>query len=255
MRSIYNPQVYPKLAPVITSRTWAALCNDRDPSIVYHHFLLNPQSIEWSRQANYDEAAIPLTEVPAQQYKNTTGKRLNIPDLLIEAGGANKSIESQLTSLEALLLQNKDTRQPKPLCFAWGSRFIKPLILTSVRVTERNWAGGVCTGATVAIELLEIPIDTSTPTNAQATTFKAGNTARQKAEAQAAAQAWVRKNPAKLPAKAKGKVQAKKVAYSVTDDGLVSMVDADDSTNLLGNIGRWTGRELDTSVQTWVNAA
>jgi hypothetical protein len=250
MRSIYNPEVYPKLAPVIPSRTWAALCNDRDPSIVYHYFLMNPQTIEWNREANYDEAAIPLTEVPAQQYKNTTGKRVSIPDLFLDGGG-NKSIESQLTSLEALLLQNKDTRQPKPLCFAWGSRFIKPLVLTSLRVTERVWAGGVCTSATVAIDLLEIPPDRSAPANAKDTKFKAGNSARQKAEAQAAAKAWVKNNPTKLPAKAKGKAQAQKVAYTVNDDGLVSMVDADDNTKLLGNLGKWTGRELDTSTQKW----
>lgn len=251
MRSIYNPQVYPKLAPVQPSRTWAALCNDLDPSIVYHHFLLNPQSIEWSRQANYDQADIPLTEVPAQQYKNTSGKRVTIPDLLIDAGAANKSIQSQLESLEDLLLQSEDTRQPQPLCFAWGSRFIKPLVLTSVRVTERNWAGGVCTGATVAIEFLEIPPDKSALTDAAQAKFKAGLTERQKAEAAIVAKTWVKTNPAKLPAKVRQKARSDKLDIKVNDDGLVGVFDTV-STDFLGNLGKWTGQDFKTDIQKWV---
>lgn len=250
MRSIYNPQAYEKLPPATPARVWAALTDEKDPSKVLHHFLINPESIEWNRQANYDEAQIPLTDVAAQLYRNSTGRRLSLPEVKLEATAEGKSVQPQLDSLEKLLLPT-DKLQPQVLCFAWGSRFIKPLILVNIRVRETMWGGGVPTSATVTLDFVEIPADKSQLSQAAQAKFKQGLTDRQKAEAKAAGAAEIKAKKSKLPATPKSKATAQKLALAVADDGMVTATD--EKGELLGNVGRWNGKTLDTSLQVWVS--
>lgn len=250
MREIYNPQIYPELSPAKPARVWAAIVDDLDPAITYHHFLLNPQSIEWSKSAEYDEAKIPLTDVQPQLYKLTTGRKITLPDVLIDASWEGKAIESQLLSLEKLLQPLPKLRRPTAIALAWGATAIKPLVMTNLRVVEKAWAGGVCISATVSIELLQIPPNKNAPEAATEANFKAGLTARQKAEAQAVANTWVKTNKAKTPSKVQQKQRSGKLALSVANDGIVAATD--DSGAFLGNVGRWDGKTLDTSIQQWV---
>jgi hypothetical protein len=201
-RSIYNPQVLPQLQAVApAARTWALLANAENVADVYHQFLLNPESLSWDRKATYSEGAIPGTSVQPYQYSHTSGKRYKV-QVLLEAHWLGKSVQRSIDSLDALIVADPKAPVPTPkiLVFAWGSRFIKPIVLTSMEVTEQGFLnGGEVSSATINLEFVEVPPSDADPTD-RARLLEADRakilklTERQRVEGLAAADKYVKTN-------------------------------------------------------------
>lgn len=255
-RSIYNPQVLPQLQAVApAARTWALLANAENVADIYHQFLLNPESLSWDRKATYAEGAIPGTSVQPYQYSHTSGKRYTV-QVLVEAHWLGKSVQRSIDSLDALIVADPKAPVPTPkiLVFAWGSRTIKPIVLTSMKVVEQAFLnGGEVSSATIDLEFVEIPPSDADPTD-RARLLEAERakilklTERQKADATGAADEWIRANLAKLPKSLQEVVKAGDYELTADDSGIVTMAKKADKT-ALGTVGIYKNKKFEPTGQ------
>jgi hypothetical protein len=255
-RSIYNPQVLPQLQAVApAARTWAILANAENVADIYHQFLLNPESMSWDRKATYSEGAIPGTSVQPYQYSHTSGKRYKV-QVLLEAHWLGRSVQRSIDSLEALIVGDPKAPVPTPkiLVFAWGSRTIKPIVLTSIEVTEQAFLnGGEVSSATVSLEFVEIPPSDADPTD-RARLLEAERakilklTERQKDDATGAADEWLRANLASLPKPLQEVIKAGDYTLTADDAGVITMTKKADKT-ALGTVGIYKSKKFETTGQ------
>jgi hypothetical protein len=255
-RSIYNPQVLPQLQAVApAARTWALLANAENLADIYHQFLLNPESMSWDRKATYNEGAIPGTSVQPYQYSHTSGKRYKV-QVLLEAHWLGKSVQSSIDSLDALIVGDPKAPVPTPkiLAFAWGSRTIRPIVLTSIDVVEQAFLnGGEVSSATINLEFVEIPPSDADPTD-RARLLEAERakiiklTERQKADATGAADEWLRANLASLPKPLQETIKAGDYELTADDAGVVTMAKKADKTPL-GTVGIYKSKKFETTGQ------
>ena len=178
-------------------------------------FLTNPQQLEFSRQAKYNEAQTLSAKKTDWQYGYTGGRTLSISDIVLDVWCKGKTIMPLLDGIEALLEADvsKGKFAPTILSFVFGARRFGPCVLTSVKWTETGWLGGMPAKSLMSITLQEVP-DPKTHAyleakKREALSSKAANkqalgqprmrlTERQQQEASKQAKAYISKNANKL---------------------------------------------------------
>ena len=122
-------------------------------------FLTNPQQLEFTRQAKYNEAQTLSAKKADWQYGYTSGRTLSISDIVLDGWCKGKTIMPLLDGIEALLEADvsKGKFAPTILSFVFGSRRFGPCVLTSVKWTETGWLGGMPARSTMSISVQEVP--------------------------------------------------------------------------------------------------
>lgn len=256
--SIYNPAALPQLSPNESSgRIWAYLIieNGTGEAVGSNiiQFLINPEELKFSRSANYAKTGTAGTSVQSQQFYNTEGRTLTVPNCVFETWRQHLSVETYLAQYEALLQPTIDSERwyaPSPLTFAWGGRQFGPCILTRFDWDENSWLAGQPASGKFSLTLQEIPPTDSelaqrlTPSR-QTTenALDAPLTERQRAEGSQQAQTWLEGNLSGLDASLQERVQSNR--YLLTTDettGLTTITDEDGEA--ICTVGRWDGREF-----------
>ncbi|HEY9735493.1 MAG TPA: hypothetical protein V6D06_04395 [Trichocoleus sp.] len=217
-------------------------------------FLYNPSLLSYSREARYAEAATYGAVVPQQQYQNSTGKTLELQNIVIDGWWHGKSVMPLLEGLDALIevRQSEDQQAPPIMSLVMGDRVVlAPCILTRITVRESGWlAGGAAARATADLTLLEVPSEaidrgqgTAPPTpneNSQGLP-RLPLTERQRQDGSAAAKAHLAANLQRFSPELRTTIQQN--AYFLATDsetGNVTIYDA--SRNKIGTVGRWDGQ-------------
>jgi hypothetical protein len=249
---ILNPQVLSQLKEVPKEYSWARLTPE-DTSIQPYVFLVNPSTLEFNGGANYGENPTLGTNVQRQQYFNSTGWTLKIPELLLVSACHDRDMQPLIDGLKALTRCNPDKQQwyTPVVSFTWGKRSISNLVVTTLGVTEIGWRSGLPVRAIVnGLTLLEVPPKTATTSRSTSQSTKA-LTERQQSDGSKAGQDWLKSNLNKLTPSTAAIVRAGKYLMDTKPDGVVTMLDT--SRQVLGVVGTWDGTKLDTSKGTLSN--
>lgn len=110
-------------------------------------FLLAPSVLNQSVSANWSELVGIGSQQPHRQYISSKRGDISLPGCVIDTRSDRHDLQQYLEQFEALLFRQKDTTPPI-LALLFGSRVIQPLILTSLTVSETQWANGYVSKAT-----------------------------------------------------------------------------------------------------------
>ncbi|MCA6362922.1 MAG: hypothetical protein IM638_07775 [Bacteroidetes bacterium] len=86
--------------------------------------MINPDSIKWSRNVEYNEVQAPDTSSPSQKYKSTPCEKLSF-DLVIDCTGivdsSRTDMDTELTALEGIIYKyNGSIHRPNFVGIQWG---------------------------------------------------------------------------------------------------------------------------------------
>ena len=222
------------------------------------NFLYNPTQIRWDRRTTYAEGATYATRTPIQQYQYTSGQKLNLPGVLLDAWWFGKSVQPLIEGISALTEAKltEKTYNPPVLSLVMAQRVVlAPCVLTSLSVTEVGWlAGGQAARAQIDIELMEVP-SSAIDRGQQATTAipqegidgrpRLPLTERQRAEGSAKAKAHLQAQAGLYIPRITTLIESNQYFLSTDPEtGDSSMYDA--GRNLIGTVGRWNGQTFKT---------
>lgn len=114
---------------------------------VTYNFLLDPETLQWSHQANYAANSVLDTNKPDVRWNSSTST-LSIPRVLFVSQGMTKDITDviqQLTSWCAL---------GATLRFMFASTTLERCHITRFNPVEKQWRSGKVTQAEASLELL-----------------------------------------------------------------------------------------------------
>lgn len=222
------------------------------------NFLYNPTQLRWDKRATYAEGPTYATRTPIQQYQYTSGRKLNLPGILLDTWWLGKSVQPLLDGIAALTEAKltEKTYNPPVLSLVVAQRVVlAPCVLTSLSVTEAGWlAGGQAARAQIDIELLEVPssaIDrgqqatTATPQENTDGRPRLPLTERQRAEGSAKAKAHLQAQATLYIPRITALIQSGTYLLSTDPEtGDTSLYDA--SRNRVGTVGRWDGTTFRT---------
>lgn len=278
---INNPSVLGSLPPAAPGQVWAYLLEEPRPPVPppqtdgktipslpstppaaavdatpVFTFLANPESLEWSRQANYAKGSTALTSVQSLQYYNSEGRSLRIKDLLLETWHSRRSIRPILEQLQMLLVPDprSPVLHPKVLGFVWGTQRFTPCVLTEVSWRETAWLSGEPASARLDLTLIEIPPADFDPVSRiyreqqpeKSSSLTTPLTDRQREEARRLAIAYLRQNQQEWTPEVAALITSGR--YRLESDaatGDVFMVGADGKR--IGRILQYDGRNAATS--------
>lgn len=221
-------------------------------------FLVNPQSLKFSKSARYNEI-FPLASKQSElQYSSTEGQTLSIADLTLTTWYEGKSLKPVLEGITKLLEADINNKKYSPpvLKFQMGSRTFAPCVLTKIDWQETAWLGGEPATVKLSLELKEIAkvvsrgqIESARDTrlrNALNQREQSGRprtrlTDRQRAETSATAKKYLESNVSVWSAEVQAAVKGKK--YKVTtnaDTGEIKLIGANNKQ--LGLIGKTDGK-------------
>ncbi len=223
------------------------------------YFLMNPQSLHYSKQAEYDKIATLAAKIPDLQFKNTDSPSLEISDIVLDTFCFGKTVQPLINGIQSLLEANIDKNQYNPpiLAFRWGKTDFSPCVLTKCDWNESGWINGEVARAKLSISLLKIPRQTTRGQIAQkkqvqqqqqaTANEKNGQlrmplTERQKEEASAAAKKYLEKNISQWSAETQAIIKTK--SYKLLTDkntGVVALSDAKNKS--FGTILVWDGKQ------------
>lgn len=176
--------------------------------------------------------------------------------VLLDAHWLKRSVQRSIDSLDALIVGDPKAPVPTPkiLAFAWGSRVIKPIVLTSIAVVETAFLnGGDVARATLDLEFVEIPPSDADPTD-RARLLEAERakiiklTERQKDEATKFADDWIKANLASIPATVQESVKSGDYELTADDGGIVKMTKQSNKTPL-GIVGIYKSKKFEPTGQ------
>ena len=244
---IYNPEVLNNLTPASPNggeyiyAFIEEMNTTETPEITRYPFLLNPQSLAISVQANYQEVAVPGRNIPDQRFNYSSGRTLSIQGLVFKVPGYSKSIGELLDNGIKLCRASGDKFHTPIVKFVWGSREFAPAVVTAFNFTETGWdASGYPTEATGDMSLIEVASDedTNTVTASTTDTTKAtsdnnvGNgtgttklTERQLETGSKEAIKWLKENMGKLDTEQAELVRASRFKIRTDDNRAVFMTD------------------------------
>ena len=121
-------------------------------------FLVNPQSLSFSRSAKYVEAGTPALNSQIMQWTGSTGRTMSISNLLLDTWYEGRSVKPLITGLERLMDARLDKGKfaPPVLSFVWGRRRFSPCVLTEIKIDEAGWLDGEPALAVAEMTLLEV---------------------------------------------------------------------------------------------------
>ncbi|MBH8566711.1 hypothetical protein I8748_31945 [Nostoc sp. CENA67] len=220
-------------------------------------FLVNPQSLRFSREAKYTEISPLASQRSEIQYNATTGQTLSIPDLVLQTWYCGKSLRPLIEGINLLLEANIKNKKYSPpiLKFQWGTREFGPCVLTNIQWEESAWLGGEPASVKLGLELKEVPkaisrgeIEQQKTKNLEAaktTREKQGKprlplTDRQRADASAAAKKYLETNIKQWAADVQSAIRGNKYKLSTdANTGAVSMIGIGGKT--IGKVLVWDG--------------
>ena len=233
---------------------WSEGQLEAEQSILWE-FLYLPETISYSVRVEYAELSGLSQHVPHQQYQNTGGRTLTLANLRLDGWWRGKVVQPLTEGLLALTRVTKDEHPPILSFVLAGRTVIAPCVLTSIDITETAWAAsGEATVATATLTLVETHLDAieSAQTPAIPTLANTSDgrpiltlTERQQVEAEGEATTWLNANLTALDPVIQSVLNTQDFQFSVDSTlGDVSLLDA--SQGLLGQVGRWDGRNFKT---------
>jgi len=202
-------------------------------------FLFNPESKRYSLGAEYAQAGAVGTAIKDLNYVGSSGRSLELSDLLLDSHVAGKSLGKLLEGLQALTKPQGQGLAPPVVSFVWGSDIFGPAVITSLDWTESGWLSGEPALARLSMTLEEVPVDETTAAAPIAPTGAVSLTDRQKEEATAQASGWLADNAARLKPLVRNAIASSTVAFAPADDGGIGLLDGKGA--LLGSAGFWDG--------------
>ncbi|MCC5636325.1 hypothetical protein LC593_10735 [Nostoc sp. CHAB 5844] len=225
-------------------------------------FLVNPQSLRFSREAKYTEISPLASQRSEIQYTATTGQTLSIPDLILQTWYCGKSLRPLIEGIQRLMeadIKNKKYAPPI-LKFQMGTREFGPCVLTNIQWEESAWLGGEPASVRLGLELKEVPkaisrgeIEQQKTKNleaAKATREKQGKprlplTDRQRADAVAAAKKYLEANIKQWAADVQAAIRGNKYKLSTdANTGTVTMIGT--GGKAIGKVLVWDGFAVKT---------
>ncbi len=220
-------------------------------------FLVNPQSLRFSREAKYTEISPLASQRSEVQYSASTGQTLSIPDLILQTWYCGKSLRPLIEGINLLLeadIKNKKYAPPI-LKFQWGTREFGPCVLTNIQWEESAWLGGEPASVKLGLELKEVPKaisrgeieqqKTKVMETAKATREKQGKprlplTDRQRADASAVAKKYLETNIKQWAADVQAAIRGNKYKLSTdASSGAVAMIGV--GGKAVGTVLVWDG--------------
>lgn len=223
-------------------------------------FLVNPQSLKFSKAAKYTEIYPLAAKQSELQYQASEGFSLSINNLSMTSWYWGKSLRPLLEGLQKLIeadIKNKKFAPPI-LKFQMGSREFGPCVLTKIEWEESAWLGGEPAALTLSIELKEIAktitrgqIEKAKQTKSEQSKSqreKAGKprtklTQRQRASASGLAKKFLEANISTWDTAIQSAIKTSKYKLITSEDtGEISMIGTNGKT--LGTVGKSTGTEF-----------
>jgi hypothetical protein len=98
--------------------------------------MINPDSIKWQRNIDYNEQQPPDTSSASQKYKSTPSDKLNF-DIVIDCTGIvdskRTSMNTEISELEKIVFTyNGQIHRPNFVLVQWGKNFMFKGVLTSL---------------------------------------------------------------------------------------------------------------------------
>lgn len=237
---IINPNV--GLATLGVAPVWASL--SRLDGKGSYSFLVNPEEIAWTHQAEFSSLPVLNTGQPLTKYK-TSGTALSIPKVWFWTPGNAGDLTATLASLKAMTKPPAPGLDPPLLKLTWGHLTEPRLYLRKLEVKEKQWRSGKVSSAEGSMDLLISPVApkpqvVTTPPSTQAA--KPSNvklTDRERSDYQAKVEAKLRTD----------KNLAKKLGVNINDlqrlqvglDGSVSVSQTDGKLRNIGTISTILG--------------
>lgn len=225
-------------------------------------FLVNPQSLRFSREAKYTEISPLASQRSEIQYTATTGQTLSIPDLILQTWYCGKSLRPLIEGINLLIEADikKKKYAPPILKFQWGTREFGPCVLTNIQWEESAWLGGEPASVRLGLELKEAPKaisrgeieqqKTKALETAKTTREKQGKprlplTDRQRSDASTAAKKYLETNIKQWAADVQATIRSNKYKLSTdASSGAVTMIGI--GGKAIGKVLVWDGFQANT---------
>lgn len=133
--------------------------NTTPQGAILWNFLYNPQALAYSREANYSESNPLGSAVAYQHYINTSGRTLQLSNILLNSWYEGKSVQPLIDGIQALMQAQIGAgafTPPPVLSFVWGSKTFGPCVIKSVQWQETGWLSGAPAYGAMNITLLEV---------------------------------------------------------------------------------------------------
>lgn len=150
--SIINPGV--KLSSLAVSQVWAKLA--RVDGKGHYDFLVNPEEIVWTHQADFSSLPVLYTAQPLVSYKSSVSS-LSLPKVLFWTPAHSGDLTAILASLRAMTKPPSPGQQLPILKLTWGNLAESRLYLKSFSYREKQWRSGKVTQAEGNMEFLLAP--------------------------------------------------------------------------------------------------
>lgn len=150
--SIINPGV--RLNSLNVSQVWAKL--ERIDGKGSYNFLVNPEEIAWSHQAEFNTLPVLYTAQPLVSYKSSSSG-LSIPRVLFWTKAHSGDLTDTLSALKAMTRPPAPGQQPPMLKLTWGDLVAARLYIKAFSYREKQWRSGRVTQAEGNMEFLLSP--------------------------------------------------------------------------------------------------
>lgn len=150
--NIINPGV--RLNSLDVSQVWAEL--ERVDGKGSYNFLVNPEEIAWSHQAEFSSLPVLYTAQPLLNYKSSTSS-LSIPRVLFWTKAHSGDLTDTLSALKAMTKPPAPGQQLPILKLTWGDLVAARLYLKAFSYREKQWRSGRVTQAEGNMEFLLTP--------------------------------------------------------------------------------------------------
>lgn len=135
--------VPPKLPSKPSGQTSATLSDGK----VTYNFLLDPQTLSWSSQADYSSNSVLLTDKPDVTWKSSVSA-LSVPNVLFISQGMTQDVSEAIKQLTDWCSSGTTLK------FAFGSTVIPRCHIARFTHTEKQWRSGKCTQAEGNLDFL-----------------------------------------------------------------------------------------------------
>lgn len=220
-------------------------------------FLVNPQSLKFSKSAEYNEIKPLGSKVSELQYTSSGGRSLSISEIVMQTWYCGKSLRPLLEGVQKLLeadIKNKKY-SPPILKFQMGAREFGPCVLTKLDWDESAWLGGEPASVRLNLELREVPkvvsrgeiekakekaTESAKTTREQQSKPRLPLTDRQRSDGSAAAKKYLETNINSWAADVQAVIRGNKYKLA-TDKSSGQVVMSDTSGKKLGVVLVWDG--------------
>ena len=250
---------------VLNSLSVAQKVADRYAQLIFEDtgavlsFLYNPERLAFSRSARNVEAVVIGAPINDQNYLGSSGKRLELSDLLLDSFDAGKSLKPLLEGLESLVLPiesgsaiaspsaGSPAGSPVPFAsqrvfFSWGKQRFGPAIVTEISWEETAWLDGEPAAARVNLSLTQVPsvdpVSSANTVEAVAVAERGELTERQQGEGASAALGYLHDSLASLPTTGRLSLQSGRYQIAADELGTVWLTEFNDQVK---RVGVWDG--------------